>query len=569
VRKLLLAFVCVLVPATGWAQITLPYPDFSTPTILRAEVEANDETLASTALNRTGGTMTGALAGTSATFSSTLAVTGATTLNSTLAVTGATTMAALSSGAITAAGHVIASTGNTYDLGASGTRWDDLFVRTINASLNTTLSGTLTVTGAQTFVGNTDLRGTLADSTGNLTLGDSVDISNALTVTGTTTTNGALVAAGTSTNTSVAVNVGSTVNGVRWGSSTAGYTNTLGALDTSGLPFLCFWCYHGPTANTLRRASGTVGPAYVSVDTAGTLTYNTGSAGTIDTDFTPTTRLSVNISGDVTAGSRWVTPVGSVSAPSFIFSGDTDTGLYWGGTDTLAFTTGGVVKATIGATVSNSATTDAPMAARGGNNVVNLFIGDGSSTSGLTTNQWSGDIRFNGTAVAWGDLTYFPNGGDAGEPGHFRFSTTSTSVGASGTNATVAVGRLVLGQDGDSTNPAVYFGNDTNLGFYRLTTDTIRFALGSTTTVDFSPTGIALVTGSSFTMNGGEFQLDEAIRFTETTNTPPGLASGSAMAVYMRGDRFIIAYNDGGTPRYKYLDLTGTGVTWVHSTSPP
>lgn len=39
--------------------------------------------------------------------------------------------------------------------------------------------------------------------------------------------------------------------------------------------------------------------------------------------------------------------------------------------------------------------------------------------------------------------------------------------------------------------------------------------------------------------------------------------------VYLRNNKFIIQWNDSGTVRYKYLDLSGTGVTWVHTTSAP
>lgn len=38
---------------------------------------------------------------------------------------------------------------------------------------------------------------------------------------------------------------------------------------------------------------------------------------------------------------------------------------------------------------------------------------------------------------------------------------------------------------------------------------------------------------------------------------------------YVHGSKWIICYLDGATARYKYLDLTGTGVTWVHSLTPP
>ncbi|NCF69298.1 MAG: hypothetical protein GWP61_25380 [Chloroflexi bacterium] len=39
--------------------------------------------------------------------------------------------------------------------------------------------------------------------------------------------------------------------------------------------------------------------------------------------------------------------------------------------------------------------------------------------------------------------------------------------------------------------------------------------------------------------------------------------------VYIKGSNFIIKYNDGGTTRYKYLDLSGTGTTWSHSSTEP
>ena len=52
------------------------------------------------------------------------------------------------------------------------------------------------------------------------------------------------------------------------------------------------------------------------------------------------------------------------------------------------------------------------------------------------------------------------------------------------------------------------------------------------------------------------------------TNTPGTPASGECV-VYMKGSLYIIAYDDSGTVRYKYLDLSGTGVTWTHTTTAP
>lgn len=52
------------------------------------------------------------------------------------------------------------------------------------------------------------------------------------------------------------------------------------------------------------------------------------------------------------------------------------------------------------------------------------------------------------------------------------------------------------------------------------------------------------------------------------TNTPSTPASGECVT-YMKGSKYIIAYDDGGTVRYKYLDLSGTGATWTHTTTAP
>ena len=46
-------------------------------------------------------------------------------------------------------------------------------------------------------------------------------------------------------------------------------------------------------------------------------------------------------------------------------------------------------------------------------------------------------------------------------------------------------------------------------------------------------------------------------------------ASNEVCDMYIKSTYFIIRYDDSGTTRYKYLDLSGTGVTWVHSTTEP
>jgi hypothetical protein len=60
-----------------------------------------------------------------------------------------------------------------------------------------------------------------------------------------------------------------------------------------------------------------------------------------------------------------------------------------------------------------------------------------------------------------------------------------------------------------------------------------------------------------------------AMTIDEVAGTPALPTAGTECRIYMRNDTLVIQYNDGGTTRYKSLVLTGTGVTWVHSTSAP
>ena len=73
-------------------------------------------------------------------------------------------------------------------------------------------------------------------------------------------------------------------------------------------------------------------------------------------------------------------------------------------------------------------------------NTVSAMFGTGN-TSALGANEYGGAIRFNGAGVAWGDMSYYPNGGDPGEYGHFRLTTTATAVNTT-PNAKLGVGSL-------------------------------------------------------------------------------------------------------------------------------
>jgi len=58
------------------------------------------------------------------------------------------------------------------------------------------------------------------------------------------------------------------------------------------------------------------------------------------------------------------------------------------------------------------------------------------------------------------------------------------------------------------------------------------------------------------------------LEFDVSTDTPSNpQASLGSVKMYYRGNKIVFVVDDGGTVRYKYLDLSGTGVTWVHTTT--
>jgi hypothetical protein len=70
-------------------------------------------------------------------------------------------------------------------------------------------------------------------------------------------------------------------------------------------------------------------------------------------------------------------------------------------------------------------------------------------------------------------------------------------------------------------------------------------------------------------LGGSAADQHAAFSMQYSVDNPPDPASTTQARFYLKGGLFVIQYNDGGTVRYKSLDLTGTGSTWAHSTTPP
>ena len=73
-------------------------------------------------------------------------------------------------------------------------------------------------------------------------------------------------------------------------------------------------------------------------------------------------------------------------------------------------------------------------------NAITLMLGNAANGVGsFGANDYSADIRFNGSNVAWGDISYYPNGDSSG--GSFRFSRNGSTV-SSTPNAAIGCGGL-------------------------------------------------------------------------------------------------------------------------------
>ena len=211
-----------------------------------------------------------------------------------------------------------------------------------------------------------------------------------------------------------------------------------------------------------------------------------------------------------------------------------------------------------------------------GKHSYNVFSGSsfgiGAVVAGLGVEFAAGNA-IAGSISAAGAWTLGPSGGSGQyNVSHFCMLVKGQSPGSSAGLAldyTGAVSRLLsIGTTNGAATGFDFFTQSLN-GSITVGVGAIS-AAGAWT---FGPT-TGLNTYSNFytpvIMRHTSGQSDSAvITFTEKDTTPGTPGSGTEMRVYMKADNFVIQYNDGGTVRYKYLGLTGTGVTWTHSTSAP
>ncbi|MHC4745349.1 MAG: hypothetical protein ACYS8Z_25840 [Planctomycetota bacterium] len=188
-----------------------------------------------------------------------------------------------------------------------------------------------------------------------------------------------------------------------------------------------------------------------------------------------------------------------------------------------------------------------------------------------------------------------------------------TQVGGSGSECVRFGNDQIQAQDGTVAVPSFTFTNDTNTGIYRVGTDSFGFGANGSeafrvdygtsnaqllvnstasasepviadqsdldTGIDLASNAVSLIQGgtSKVTIDGSNITLNEElkpndnIRMQElgaTPSTPSALET--ECNIYMKSNKFIVAFNDSSTVRYYYLDLkAAASSSWTHTTTPP
>jgi hypothetical protein len=136
------------------------------------------------------------------------------------------------------------------------------------------------------------------------------------------------------------------------------------------------------------------------------------------------------------------------------------------------------------------------------------------------------------------------------------------------------------------TTGTTKLGKDNSGGMLSIAHPSGQVTLGS---VDGTPTGNfladigyfeeganigTLTSGTSMLNVTGDILVSDSINvakwiYMTKHSANPTPTAGSHAVIYIKGDKFIVAYNHGGTAKYRYIDLTGTDATWTYTTTPP
>lgn len=195
--------------------------------------------------------------------------------------------------------------------------------------------------------------------------------------------------------------------------------------------------------------------------------------------------------------------------------------------------------------------------------VVDDFTWSGvASTSAML---FAPTLTFNSTVFFAGGVAITPTVGGTTTSYTFTAMSVLPTINSSITTARL----LSIGNSGSGT-PTTTVGLDVGVAASLKGSTIWALNVGDYQSYHHGKLTLGATTAPTYALDlKGTGQDRGVIALAEASATPTNPSSGAQTLLYMKGDKLVVAYNDAGTVRYKYLDLTGTGVTWTHTTTAP
>jgi len=281
----------------------------------------------------------------------------------------------------------------------------------------------------------------------------------------------------------------------------------------------------------------------------------------------------------------WRGQDGTAGAPAISFSGDTDTGVYRSGANSLDFAAGGLRIAALQTSggVGRFYAGDGTVALPGVSFLSDAASGMYSTGVGFLAFATGGTRRMQlSSTQVYATVPFQPDDGSAGTPifsfnsdsdtGIYRRAANAVSFTAGGTliadvgssGFDLQAGTLGL-QDGSIATPGMHFVGDTDTGFYRVASNTIRAVGGATSSATFVPNAVYFEDGTA-TLPSLTFNADIDTGFYRSGANQLDFTIGGLDQHRMTTTAWIVGTQQqsidgtGAAPVYSFVADTNTGI---------
>lgn len=221
---------------------------------------------------------------------------------------------------------------------------------------------------------------------------------------------------------------------------------------------------------------------------------------------------------DVTSSKPIYVPNGTAAAPSVVSSADTNTGIYFSGSDAVVIAAGGTAQATFSTTavtlvpallVGTTGTVSAPIVSPSNDTNTGIYF---SAADTVDVSAGGANVASFGTTAITANKAVIALAGSASTPSVTFSGDTNTGIYSSGadglgiaaggtnivtvTTTGVTAAQPVVLPAGSNSAPSLTFAGDTNLGIYRSDTDELSVTAGGTQIVEVNSSGLNVTSGA-------------------------------------------------------------------------